>query len=423
MVGFSTSKFFEKKQTLNLLDSKQNATSANQKEKQVSIYVSGTKQTSSAEIGQNSPSEVNTQLSLVELTEELESFASNRTGRLAFSELSRLYLITGNLPEDKVLELMRAFLVDNIEDDDNPVFSVLFSKYIEANSKAALDFVSDEINDKNLRSRYLSQVVDSISKTDPIAAYEYVLQDIDAKGQLANRNQITLTSNLYSVFESLAKQDRLLAIDKLSELNQLGHSITIPAMGLTRALESKQEFVDLLTMTESIDNHEIERAIISKWTSNDPEEVGAWLTEDYTGNRYDEIEQRLIQNWSYIDREKSADWMIANSRPEKLSKNVANFVGSWGHDNPTEAMQWFNQQSAEIYNQSTFSDFLGSIAYSHPQFAINHLSSIEGEEGRSRVAQSIYQGFKRNSSSKAKAFLEQSPFREEILKLDARINQ
>jgi hypothetical protein len=422
IAGFFTSKVFEKKQISYPLASKQNVTPTNQKEKQVSIYVSGNKKTPTVESEQNSTSGASTQLSLVALTEELESYANNGAGGLAFSELSRLYLIVGNLPDDQVLELMRTFFIDNIEDDSS-IFSVLFSKYIEANSEAALDFVSDEITDTNLRSRYLGQVVDSIAKTDPIAAYEYVLQDIDAKDGLTDRNQIAMTSSLYSVFESLAKRDRLLAIDKLNELSQLGHSITIPALGLTQALESKQEFINFLTMTKSIDNHEIERAAIGKWTRSNPEEVGAWLIRDYTGNRYDEIEERLIQNWSYIDREKSADWMITNSRPEKLSKNLANFVGNWGYDNPTEAMQWFKQQSVEIYNQNTLSDFLGSVAYSHPQFAVNHLRSIEGEKGRSRVAQSIYQGFKRNSSSKAEAFLEQSPFREEILKLDASINR
>jgi hypothetical protein len=197
----------------------------------------------------------------------------------------------------------------------------------------------------------------------------------------------------------------------------------MPAYGLTQALESKQEFIDLLTLTESIDNLDVERAIIGKWTQSAPEEVGAWLLEDYTGNRYDEIEERLILNWSRVDREQSAQWMLANSRPEKLSRNVASFVGSWGYENPTEALQWFNQQSADIYNQSSLSSFLGSVAYSHPEFAVNHLSLIESEKGRSSVAQSIYQGLKRNSVSKAEAFLEQSSFRDEILKLDARINQ
>ncbi|TDF37480.1 hypothetical protein EYS14_15130 [Alteromonadaceae bacterium M269] len=180
--------------------------------------------------------------------------------------------------------------------------------------------------------------------------------------------------------------------------------------------------MNLFSEIESIDDHEIEDSIISQWTRHNPEQVGAWLAEEYTGSRVDEIKEHFIRNWSYMDRIKSADWMVNNSLPEKLDKNVTSFMQSWGYDNPEEAMQWFSQQSAEIYNQSNFSDFLRNAAYPHPQFAANHLSFIDDEKQRSGVAQSIYQGFKQKSSSKAKAFLEASPFRKDILKFDAMMN-
>lgn len=227
-----------------------------------------------------------------------------------------------------------------------------------------------------------------------------------------------LTGSLMPIFSSLAKQDLSLAIDKLYELNKLGHKLMLPMWGLTQNLESKQEFVDLLTLTKSLDNHEIEEGIISNWTRHNPEEVGAWLLEDYDGERLEQLKDNFILTWASNDREKSGNWLIDNTAPDKVQRKVVNFLRSWAWDEPKAAMQWFSKQPNAIYNQKTFAEFINDAASSNPQFAMNYMSYLDSKKDQQRLSETIYQGLKRRSTQQAKDFLEQSPFKDEILEFD-----
>ncbi|WP_147318231.1 hypothetical protein [Salinimonas sediminis] len=222
-----------------------------------------------------------------------------------------------------------------------------------------------------------------------------------------------------TTFAGLAKLDMALAIDKLNELNQLGYRLSTLVWGLTQALESKHDFVDLLTLTKAIDDHEVEESIIQEWARKSPEEVGAWLVEDYSGNRYDELKSKFINNWSYQDREKSGDWLTAHTTQDKLDDDVVNFMRSWSWHSPEAAMEWFKQQPEKVHNQRNFGEFINSVAVSQPQFAAKYLGFVDSKTKQADISRSIYRGLKRRSTSLATAFLEQSPLKNDILELEA----
>ncbi|TDF37482.1 hypothetical protein EYS14_15140 [Alteromonadaceae bacterium M269] len=92
-----------------------------------SVGNSRNKQVVSIEYKKDSILDNRPRLSLVELTDELELLASNKAGRLTFSEISRLYLLVADLPEDKIQALIKQFSIESLE-DNNPAFTVLFSK-------------------------------------------------------------------------------------------------------------------------------------------------------------------------------------------------------------------------------------------------------------------------------------------------------
>lgn len=361
-------------------------------------------------------------LSTKTLTKQLNAITTGDPMGLSFSDFAALYQFIAELTELEVLALIREYSSQNIE-KNNTAFSALFSRYVEINPTEAIDFVLNELDDENIKKAFLTMGITALSKQDPLAAYDYFLKLNEAGLNKSMSDQHMLSSSLLGTFAGLAKQDMALALDKLYELNQLGFQIYMPMHGITKELESKQEFLDLLNLTQSFDDHEIEEAIIRQWTSKNPEQVGAWLIEEYTGDRYEEIKSRFVRSWSYQDREKSGDWLIAHSAPEKLRGDVEDFMRSWGWEEPEAAMQWFMKQPKNVYNQRNFGDFLKNIAMSQPKFAIKYLSLVDNEKTQSSISYSIYYGLKSKSTSQADAFLEESSFKDDILELAAKINR
>ncbi len=362
----------------------------------------------------------NQTLPISELAGHLSSLISSSSDPtvLSFSQTASVYTFVANLPESQLLGLLQYFSSTNFNHNSTE-FSALFSRYAELNPTKAIDFALTEIDDESTKTGYLATGLDALGMQDPIAAYDYFLQLNHALPSQTSHNQQMPTGGLVTTFAGLAKLDMALAIDKLNELNQLGYRLSTLVWGLTQALESKHDFVDLLTLTKAIDDHEVEESIIQEWARKSPEEVGAWLVEDYSGNRYDELKSRFISSWSYQDREKSGDWLIAHTAQDKLDDDVVNFMRSWSWHSPEAAMEWFKQQPEKVHNQRNFGEFINSVAVSQPQFAAKYLGFVDSKTKQADISRSIYRGLKRRSTSQATAFLEQSPLKNDILELEA----
>lgn len=364
----------------------------------------------------------NAEFSYEAIATELEMFVKSTRGNMTFSEISRLYALVGEVSEDKLLGLLQKFSIDSLE-NDNAAFSVLFNKYAEHAPSEAINFILTEISDKSAQGVYIGSVLKSMAKETPLLAYEHFLNYSSSSANASNRKQAILDGSLVSIFQNMAEYDNALAIDKLIELNQQGYDVDIAILGLTNAFESQLDFTSLLVQLQVENNDALENSVIYQWTRNNPEQIGAWLTEEYSGNRYNEIHQELIESWSNVDPKSAADWAVAHSQPDQLKGNINSIMRNWGYDNPDEAVEWFVLQPAEVYNQNTFTEFLKSVVYREPQFASRYLHYIDDEQNRSLISQQIYQGFKRTNTAQAKAFLEQSPFRDDILEVDELINK
>ena len=352
-----------------------------------------------------------------EIAQQLKALIDSNPMALTFSEMANFYSFVGELSEVQLLAVIQELSNTGVKENQSALM-MLFSRYTEINAAAAIDFAKTEIGDERLQSAMLNISLISLAQQDPLASYDHFIRLTDAQQNIARASNMHLTGSLMPIFSSLAKQDLSLAIDKLYELNKLGHKLMLPMWGLTQNLESKQEFVDLLTLTKSLDNHEIEEGIISKWTRHNPEEVGAWLLEDYDGERLEQLKYNFIMTWASNDREKSGNWLIDNTAPDKVQRKVVNFLRSWAWDEPKAAMQWFSKQPNAIYNQRTFAEFIDNAAHSKPQFAMKYMSYLDSKKDQQRLSETIYQGLKRKSTQQAKDFLEQSPFKDEILEFD-----
>lgn len=352
-----------------------------------------------------------------ELAQQLKALVNRDPMAFTFSDMANMYMFVSNLSEAQLLAIIHD-LSSKESEENNTVFTIFYGRYAEINPTAALDFAMTDMVDEQLKNALLSISLVNLAKQDPLASYErFVALTGKSQGNEGISKQ-RLSSSLIATFSGLAKQDMSLAIDKLNELSQLGHGVMMPLWGLTQGLESKQEFLDLLTLTESFDNHEIEEGIISEWARHDPEQVGEWLLKDYSGERLEQLKDNFVQTWGYNDRESSGNWLVDNTAPDKAGKKVVDFLRSWAWDEPEAAMQWFTKQPDAIYNQKTFADFVNDAAYRKPQFAMKYMSYLDSKKDQQRLSKTIYRSLKRKSTQQASDFLEQSPFKDEILEFD-----
>jgi hypothetical protein len=331
--------------------------------------------------------------------------------------MANLYLFVGDLSEAQLIAIVQDLSSANIK-ENKAAFSILYSRYAEINPTAALDFAMTNIADQDLKNALLSTSLINLASQDPLAAYERFVSLTSSRQSTAGIKKMQLSGSLIATFSSLAKQDLSLAIDKLNEIIELGYSARMPVMGLTDHIDSKQDFVDLLVLTEALNNHVVEEGIIDKWASQNPEQVSDWLLEEYAGENLERLKDSFVRAWSYHDREGSGNWLVDNTASDKVGQKVVKFLDSWSWDNPEAAMQWFSKQPNAVYNQKTFSEFINDAAFLNPQFATKYMSYLDGEKPKEELAKRIYQGFKRNSTQQANDFLEQSPFKDEILEFD-----
>lgn len=340
---------------------------------------------------------------------------------LLFSDIANLYIFIANLSKSDITGLLRNLSVENAQTNATAL-NILFSRYAEMNPLAAIEFAVTQVPNTSNKTAFLTVGLVSLAKQDPLAAYDNYLQISNTLPNQSSRDNYVLKGTLMTIFSSLAEQDMPLAIDKLRQMSQSSGQVLMPVYGITQALETQQDYTDLLTLTSKIDNHEIEQHIIAQWqwTRQNPEQVGEWLLNTYSDNRFDELKSSFISAWSQQNRNKCGDWLVAHSAPDKVAEDVVNFLRAWSWDNPEAAMTWLEQQPTNVYNQNVFSQFLGDVAFSQPQFTARYLNFVDSEKQRSAIAFRIYQGLKRKSTSQAAEFLNQSDFKDDILSYEAK---
>ena len=358
-------------------------------------------------------------LPLDALTARLQSLTHGDPKALLFSDIANLYIFIANLSESDITGFLRNLSVENAETNATAL-NILFSRYAEMNPLAAIEFAVTQVPNTSNKTAFLTVGLVSLAKQDPLAAYDNYLQISNTLPNQSSRDNYVLKGTLMTIFSSLAEQDMPLAIDKLRQMSQSSGQVLMPVYGITQALETQQDYTDLLTLTSKIDNHEIEQHIIAQWTRQNPEQVGEWLLNTYSDNRFDELKSSFISAWSQQNRNKSGDWLVAHSAPDKVAEDVVNFLRAWSWDNPEAAMTWLEQQPTNVYNQNVFSQFLGDVAFSQPQFTSRYLNFVDSEKQRSAIAFRIYQGLKRKSTSQAAEFLNQSDFKDDILSYQAK---
>lgn len=348
------------------------------------------------------------------IVEQIIEITSNGMQGFQFRDVVDLYTLVDSLKEEDLLNILETHFSGPDQRTDSVALLVLLGKYIEIDVRAALAFISSKVSDRKTKNAAMMSALNRWSQEDALSAYNFFIQQSELDNPEYSGTDSTM--GLSTIFENLAILDLELAVDKLAEIGDADNQQFRALLGISSAMENKQDFLDFIKSTERLDNFELTESIVGAWSRKDPEEVADWLESEYQGDKTKELREQLFTSWFYKDRVKSADWFITSSTSSSLRENVNRILQTWAWEDPQTGLNWLSQHSSEIYNQTTFVTFLQHASYKNPDFVAARIELVNDPEKKVGLATRVHMSLSRQSTEKAQAYLANSPYRENIIK-------
>jgi len=350
------------------------------------------------------------------IVQELQFLLGNNLSGIDMPSISNAYQLIKNLSEAEVIEALYLLEGDFNKTQISMPLNLLLSRFAEINPEEALLFVDNNLLSTQGRMSSTLSILTTWSKSDPEGAYIWHQQS-----RLSENNggmYDTRNMGLFSIFNGLANNNLPDAIDKLKILASQGEDIQMAGMAVTRSLNSLAEYIDFIDQTKSLENDQLLNTIVSSWAAKNPDETLLWL--DTVEGEKEQLSEIVLNSWMNNAPKKAADWYINQSNEKQKATN--RIVQSWGARNPKATLNWLNQQEG-IDQQKSLERLLSSTMYSNTNFAIDNLNSLSDDVRKKRLSTSIYVSLKRNNKKKANEFLNNSSYKEHILKSEIRMNR
>lgn len=342
---------------------------------------------------------------------EVNSLLGNSRYMIDFASIAKSYSLIQNFSEQDVSEALSEFEGTLNNTKNAMVVSLLVGRYAAINPYGAVDFIENNIKSSNIKNTYLSSVITSWAKKDPSSAYDWVKENEREKQDTG-----FMSSYKYvSIFNGLAKQDINDAFLKLNEMADNGDSANMAAMGIADSLTGGEEFTAFYENTKNLNSERMMVTAVTSWVNKDPEVVTEWLTSVEAGENKSEMEEAVLNNWINSEPSKAAEWYMNESSETERQVAAENVVRSWARTEPKKALEWISQQS-DIDTGLTTKSLLESSLYKNTQFAIDNLDLLNNDKDQQKISRQIYYTLKRKNKKKAESFLNDSAYKEYILK-------
>jgi len=347
------------------------------------------------------------------LLSNLENLLTGEQTSFDMAAIAQAYGLIENLTEDELLATLN-LMKGNINKSKNAdLLSLLVGRLATFEPLTAANFIEEHVDSSQVKMKAMMSVISSWAKDDPISAYYWY---VDPNNSYASDNTFS-SVGLLSIFNGLATQDTNDAFTKLTELDSSGLSTRMAAMGVSQAIENKEDFIQFIERSDELDNKNIKDSFISSWVLKNPAEVIEWSETIVEKEQQKKMQSTIFMNWSQAEATNAANWYIgtaSESESEKQS-NTTKIIKMWGMSEPNAALNWLDQQTS-FDTQKPMVELLNSTTYFNTKFAMKNLDRLTSDKDKLNVSYGIYQSLERNSIKKAADFLLSSPYKEEIEK-------
>lgn len=350
--------------------------------------------------------------SVYEIVNELKLLTSDKTMIFDIGAITESYNLIKNFTEQEIIEALELINAKNFQNGNTAIIVTLLRKFSSLNPEAAMNYVENNIDEPNSRKTAINIALSGWAKSDPYAAYNWY--KTNQESELSLTNPFSYSVALQSIFQSLATQNRYDAIDKLAEIDSDRFGLGMAMKGILRTVDNKDDYIEFIDLTSNLEsNSGNKRAVITQWSSKEPNEVADWLATQEDSKDTIIMRNALLTNWLNNNPEEAAQWYLDSSIESDKQRPVDSILRVWSRSNPQKALAWLHQQTGINLEQSTKMLIQSSI-YMNPQFAKNNLELLSNDQDKVSISTSIYKTLKRNNTKQAAKFLENSKYKNEI---------
>lgn len=350
--------------------------------------------------------------SIKEVLSEIKRLLAEGDSSFSIASLAESYSLIKRLTEDELNEALGLINFNSNTSANSMLMMTMMSRFAELNPQAALSFVEYNISNTGAKRNVLNNIIISWANTDPLSAYYWSLSNDE---DFNDKYSSTLASiGTMAIFSGLAKQDLYDAFDKLSEIDTNDSKIHSAAIGISRALEFKEDFINFIEKVNYLENNNVKDSIIRAWSQKNPQEAADWLFSNAPTTDRNRMKNTLISTWLSSSPNEAADWYMNlvtdASDQEKLDK----IINKWSSQNPEDVLDWINLQP-EIDTDKSIVTLLNKSASINTKFAIDNLNLLSSDLDKQNVSFKIYRALKYSNKKKAEKFFEQSPYQSSLL--------
>ncbi|MCM8542128.1 MAG: hypothetical protein NE328_17800 [Lentisphaeraceae bacterium] len=329
------------------------------------------------------------------------------------ASLAESYNLVKNLNEEELLEALNQ-MQGNLNNPSTMMpLMLILGQYANVNPLNAMAFYENNITSPQTKMVALSGILSSWSKNDPEGAYEWY-QDKGSKDSSGGMMGGSSFSLVY-IFQGLAKKDLNATIDKLKSLDNSGFQAQMAASGIASSLRTKEDFVGFIEKTKDLDNVQIRNSVLQNWLLRNPTETVEWVDSMEDKDEKKKYKDQVLSGWMMSNPKEAADWYIAKAEGKDKQASADKVIQRWSFSNPKAAMEWLETQDG-LDSQKSIKTLFESASFSNPGFVTENLDQLTDDKDKKTVSQKIYQSLLRQNKKKAEEFLEESPYKEDLLK-------
>ncbi|MCM8529745.1 MAG: hypothetical protein NE330_01175 [Lentisphaeraceae bacterium] len=331
------------------------------------------------------------------------------------SAFAESYNLIKDLSEEELLEALGMFTDGTKNPADLMPIMLILGKYAEYNPQNAMAYYKENAKTPQDKMMLLSSVVGSWAKTDPEGAYDWYMNDKKENPSANSGMMGGQTFGVLQIFQGLAKNDMSSAIEKLKKLDGVGFESQMAIAGITGSLKTKDDFVNFFEEAKDFDNDKAKSKALAAWAMRNPEEAIDWtqgLDDEKTKKTYN---RQIFNGWMNSNPQEAANWYMETADDKSKDKYVSQIVQNWSWRNPEQAMTWVEEQEG-IKKEESIESIIRSSTYQNPQFAIDNLDKIKNKKKQKNITRNIYSQMRQTNKTKAEEFINNSPYKEDVLK-------
>nr|WP_136249941.1 hypothetical protein [Ningiella ruwaisensis] len=349
------------------------------------------------------------------LLREVRQLLDGTLFSLNLKQLSEIYALISQMSVSEIEDVIRLIPKEGSSQQNFQPVMIFFAQLAEHDPMHAMSMLKSTLKDPQLEMMGRSSVMQVWAKKDPLAAFEFVLNEDPRQSHAMFRN---MGVELTPIFSHLAKQDIQLTLEKLRELEDANGNVSAAITGAINGANDTAQITGFIEEMEQFDDPYAYDFAVTAWVQKSPVDAAQWLDTAYNGEQSLNYKRQALAVWGMSDFDAATQWYMQSASPAELSQRINDVASHLSYVSPQQTLDWVERQT-NVDTQEAITRILNTSAYQNTDFARQHLHKVQSENEQINIAMNIYYALGGNNSEQAKGFLDTYQYREALLlKLD-----